>query len=64
MSRAKATRRDDAEAVLRAYEEARRNILGNRRGLALIAAYLDRDLNRRLMKEYLRILAREEIAPF
>jgi hypothetical protein len=53
-----------AEAVLRAYEEARRNILGDRRGLALIAAYPDRDLNGRLMREYLRILAREGIEPF
>jgi hypothetical protein len=50
---------DDSKAVLRAYEEARRNILGDRRGLALIAAYKDRDLDRKLRKEYARILARE-----
>jgi hypothetical protein len=57
-------RTDNAEAVLRAYEEARQTILGDRRGLALIAAYLDRDLNWILMREYLRILAREDIEPF
>jgi hypothetical protein len=57
-------RTDNAEAVLRAYEEARQTILGDRCGLALIAAYLDRDLNWRLMREYLRILAREGIEPF
>jgi hypothetical protein len=55
---------DNSEAVVRAYEEARRNILGDLRGRALIAAYLDRDLNRRLMREYLSILAREGIEPF
>jgi hypothetical protein len=52
-------RTDNAEAVVRAYEEARRNILGNRRGLALIAAYDDCDLDQKLRREYARILARE-----
>jgi hypothetical protein len=55
---------DNAEAIVKAYDEARRNILGNRRGLALIAAYEDPDLNSKLTEEYLRILAREGIKRF
>ena len=52
------------ETILKIYDEARRNVLGNRRGLALIAAYENRELNDKLIKEYLRILAREGIEPF
>ena len=55
---------NNAEAIVKAYEEARRNILGNRRGPALLAAYEDPDLNSKLTREYLRILAREGIERF
>jgi len=67
--RAEASRREkkckaEPRAVLKAFDEARRNIFGNRRGGALIVAYDDAELQAKFSKEYLRILAREEIEQF
>jgi len=45
----------------KAYHEARRKVLGKRRGLALIKAYDDPILNAKVITEYLCILKREGI---
>jgi hypothetical protein len=55
----KALGRNCPEAVIKAYGEARRNILGSLRGQALIAAIENPKLNSKVQEEYLRILAKE-----
>ena len=54
----------NTKAMMKAFKEARQNVYGKRRGLALLAAYEDRELDLKFQKEYVRILIRKKVSPF
>ena len=54
----------NTKAMMKAFKEARQNVYGKRRGLALLAAYEDHELDQKFLTDYCRLMHREGVKPY